>query len=155
MLQPRDHFEVPLAESQEDSESEQSTDNSRLLRSWHQVSEQAQKPYADVAYPPLDIRSDPLGTSERDSDSTNQSAKRQRIDQGSTSQENTIIHQSNEEDEFDIFGKHVAMQLKSLMEEDAVMAQEEIQSILTRYRLKKIRASACRQSIEIKPEVLL
>lgn len=41
--------------------------------------------------------------------------------------------------EFEIFGKSVGIQLKSLFEEDAVVAQEEIQSILTSYRLKKIR----------------
>lgn len=41
--------------------------------------------------------------------------------------------------EFEIFGKSVGVQLKSLFEEDAVMAQKEIQSILTSYRLKKIR----------------
>ncbi|XP_077290969.1 uncharacterized protein LOC143914579 [Arctopsyche grandis] len=41
--------------------------------------------------------------------------------------------------EFDIFGKSVGVQLKALFEEDAIVAQEEIQSILARYRLKKIR----------------
>lgn len=41
--------------------------------------------------------------------------------------------------EFDIFDKHVAVQLRYLTEEQAITAQQEIQAILTRYRLKKIR----------------
>lgn len=41
--------------------------------------------------------------------------------------------------EFEIFGKYVGIQLKSLDEEDTIMAQQEIQSILTRYKLKKMR----------------
>lgn len=49
--------------------------------------------------------------------------------------------------EFEIFGKYIGIQLKSLDEEDTIMAQQEIQSILTRYKLKKMRRKA--ESIHI------
>lgn len=39
------------------------------------------------------------------------------------------------EDEFDIFGKHIAKQLRTLSTEQAILGQEEIQSVITRCRL--------------------
>lgn len=50
-----------------------------------------------------------------------------------------INNEEEEANEFDAFGKYVGIQLKSLLEEDAIVAQQEIQSILTSYKLKKIR----------------
>lgn len=56
----------------------------------------------------------------------------------------------DEEDEFTIFGAHVASQLKRLSIEQALCAQEEIQSVLTRCRLNDLRArSACSSVINI------
>lgn len=45
-----------------------------------------------------------------------------------------------EETEHDIFGKSIAAQLKKLSEEQAIIAQEKMQSILTQCRLADIRA---------------
>lgn len=45
-----------------------------------------------------------------------------------------------EETELDLFGKSVSAQLKQLTEEQAVIAKEKIQSILTQCRLTDIRA---------------
>ncbi|XP_020723102.1 uncharacterized protein LOC126926324 isoform X1 [Bombus affinis] len=44
-----------------------------------------------------------------------------------------------EEDEFDVFGKHVAKQLRKLSTEQGIVAQEEIQSVITKYRLNDLR----------------
>lgn len=46
---------------------------------------------------------------------------------------------SMEETDFDIFGKHVAAQLKKLSEEQSVIAQSEIQKILSNCRLADIQ----------------
>ncbi|XP_047516078.1 uncharacterized protein LOC125056822 [Pieris napi] len=46
---------------------------------------------------------------------------------------------SEEESDADIFGKHVAAQLKKLSEEQYVIAQEEIQKILSKARLADIQ----------------
>ncbi|XP_045768034.1 uncharacterized protein LOC123869238 [Maniola jurtina] len=46
---------------------------------------------------------------------------------------------SEEESDADIFGKHVAAQLKKLSEEQSVIAQEEIQKILSKARLANIQ----------------
>lgn len=43
------------------------------------------------------------------------------------------------ENEFDIFGKHVAAQLKKLPLEQALIAQDRIQSFLTQSRLQALR----------------
>ncbi|CAH1954190.1 unnamed protein product [Acanthoscelides obtectus] len=43
------------------------------------------------------------------------------------------------EDEFDVFGRHVAAQLKQLSTSNSVRAQEKIQSILTTFRLQEIQ----------------
>ncbi|VEN58472.1 unnamed protein product [Callosobruchus maculatus] len=43
------------------------------------------------------------------------------------------------EDEFDVYGRHVAAQLKQLSISNAVRAQEKIQSILTTFRLQEIK----------------
>lgn len=56
------------------------------------------------------------------------------------------LYKEEESNEFDIFGNYVGIQLKSLLEEDAVIAQEQIQSILTRYKLKKIRLKSKSES---------
>lgn len=45
-----------------------------------------------------------------------------------------------EEGEYDIFGKSVALQLGKLSEEHAIVAQEQIQSILTQCKLADIKA---------------
>lgn len=52
----------------------------------------------------------------------------------------TINKEINEESVLEIFGKYVASQLKKLSEEQAVIAQEEIQSILSKCRLTDIRS---------------
>lgn len=46
----------------------------------------------------------------------------------------------DEETDFDYFGKSVSSQLKKLSEEQATIAQEKIQSILTQCKLADIRA---------------
>ncbi|CAG4939166.1 unnamed protein product [Colias eurytheme] len=46
---------------------------------------------------------------------------------------------SEEECDADIFGKHVVAQLKKLSEEQSVIAQEEIQKILSKARLVDIQ----------------
>ncbi|KAJ8713541.1 hypothetical protein PYW07_013911 [Mythimna separata] len=43
------------------------------------------------------------------------------------------------EDEFDIFGKHIAKQLRTLSTEQAILGQEEIQSVITKCRLHDLR----------------
>lgn len=45
------------------------------------------------------------------------------------------MNRSDVEDAWDIFGKHVAMQLKVLSEEECIIAQDKIQQVLTRSRL--------------------
>lgn len=47
---------------------------------------------------------------------------------------------SNDQSDIDIFGMSVASQLKKLSEEQAVLARDKIQSILTRCRLTDLRA---------------
>lgn len=49
------------------------------------------------------------------------------------------ICRAEEEDEFDVFGKHVAKQLRKLSTEQGIVAQEEIQSVITKYRLNDLR----------------
>ncbi|KOB64363.1 Uncharacterized protein OBRU01_24057 [Operophtera brumata] len=44
------------------------------------------------------------------------------------------------EDEFDIFGKHIAKQLRTLSTEQAILGQEEIQSVITRCRLHDLNS---------------
>lgn len=43
------------------------------------------------------------------------------------------------EDEYDIVGRHVAMQLKQLHPVDIIDATDEIQAILSRYRKKAFK----------------
>lgn len=43
------------------------------------------------------------------------------------------------EDEFDIFGKHIAKQLRTLSTEQAILGQEEIQSVITKCRLHDLK----------------
>lgn len=50
------------------------------------------------------------------------------------------IDKNMEETEHDVFGKSVSAQLKKLSEEQAIIAQEKIQSILTQCRLADIKA---------------
>lgn len=47
---------------------------------------------------------------------------------------------NNDQSDIDIFGMSVASQLKKLTEEQAVLARDKIQSILTRCRLTDLRA---------------
>lgn len=46
-----------------------------------------------------------------------------------------------EEDEFDVFGKHVAKQLRKLSTEQGIVAQEEIQSVIRKCRLHDLYRS--------------
>lgn len=68
-------------------------------------------------------------------------ARRNKLDTVENNMKSNPKCRKNQQDfnEFEVFGKHVGIQLKSMLEEDAVTAQEKIQSILTYYRLKKIR----------------
>ncbi|XP_044749099.1 uncharacterized protein LOC123309872 [Coccinella septempunctata] len=50
-----------------------------------------------------------------------------------------LVWREEKPNEYEVFGNYVGIQLQSLLEEDAIVAQEEIQSILTRYKLKKLR----------------
>ncbi|CAF4935395.1 unnamed protein product [Pieris macdunnoughi] len=43
------------------------------------------------------------------------------------------------EDEFDIFGKHIAKQLRTLSTEQVILGQEEIQSVITKCRLHDLK----------------
>lgn len=45
-----------------------------------------------------------------------------------------------EEDEFDVFGKHITKQLRKLSSEQGIMAQKEIQSVITKYRLNDLQS---------------
>lgn len=49
------------------------------------------------------------------------------------------MNRQNEDDECDVFGIHVAKQLKKLSEEECIHAQQEIQNILTRCRLRDLK----------------
>lgn len=57
--------------------------------------------------------------------------------QGTTPKNNTAIMENitANANEFDVFGKYVTIQLGKMCEEDAIKAQEEIQSVLCRHRL--------------------
>ncbi|VVD03998.1 unnamed protein product [Leptidea sinapis] len=56
------------------------------------------------------------------------------------------LHHEEQENEFHIYGKYVGMQLMSMTEEDAILAQQEIQSILTKYKLKKVKRNVSQTS---------
>lgn len=45
-----------------------------------------------------------------------------------------------EEKDFDVFGKHVARQLQRLSDEEAIIAQGEIQNVLTKCLLDNLRS---------------
>lgn len=47
----------------------------------------------------------------------------------------TINSTKQVDDEYEIFGKYVAVQLRKLQPDQCILAQEEIQRILTKYRL--------------------
>lgn len=53
----------------------------------------------------------------------------------------TCSNQSTTENEFDVYGKHVAIQLKQLPLQDALQLQVEIQYLLTKARLQSINNS--------------
>lgn len=46
---------------------------------------------------------------------------------------------SESETVFDVFGRSVALQLKNLSAENALLAQNQIQNILTEYGIKELR----------------
>lgn len=46
---------------------------------------------------------------------------------------------SERETVFDVFGRSVALQLKNLSAENALLAQNQIQNILTEYGIKELR----------------
>ncbi|XP_076674210.1 uncharacterized protein LOC143372146 [Andrena cerasifolii] len=55
-------------------------------------------------------------------------------------QDDTIC-KVEEEDEFDVFGKHVAKQLRKLSTEQGIVAQDEIQSVIRKCRLHDLHRS--------------
>ncbi|XP_045778770.1 uncharacterized protein LOC123876507 [Maniola jurtina] len=54
---------------------------------------------------------------------------------------NDFSNSEREEDEFDIFGKYIATQLRKLSTEQAILGQEEIQKVVTKCRLNDLRFS--------------
>jgi hypothetical protein len=50
----------------------------------------------------------------------------------------TSVKSVDPQDEFDIFGQSVSVQLKKLPLQQAIAAQGEIQNLLTRYRLSNV-----------------
>lgn len=52
---------------------------------------------------------------------------------------NENINQSSTDTEFDVFGRHVSAQLEKLSTENALLAQEKIQQVLTHYRLIELK----------------
>lgn len=63
--------------------------------------------------------------------------------------DNVVQNNKNETDnEFDIFGKHVAVQLKQMRLYDAIMCQEQIQTIMKQKRLELLtRQSSCHATL--------
>lgn len=55
---------------------------------------------------------------------------------------NETINQSQIDDEYDLFSKHVAAQLRKLSIEENLTAQQQIQNILTNCRLRDIRKNS-------------
>lgn len=63
--------------------------------------------------------------------------------------DNVVQNNKNETDnEFDIFGKHIAVQLKEMPLYDAIMCQEQIQTIMRQKRLELLtRQSLCHTTL--------
>lgn len=63
--------------------------------------------------------------------------------------DNVVQNNKNETDnEFDIFGKHIAVQLKEMSLYDAIMCQEQIQTIMRQKRLELLtRQSSCHTTL--------
>jgi len=52
-----------------------------------------------------------------------------------------VLNTEPQENEFQIFGKHIASQLEKLSPVNALIAQEKIQSLLTELRIQEIRST--------------
>ncbi|KAJ0172676.1 hypothetical protein K1T71_011815 [Dendrolimus kikuchii] len=52
---------------------------------------------------------------------------------------NSFIKNDTGEDEFDNFGKHIAKQLRTLSTKQAILGQDEIQSVITKCRLRDLK----------------
>lgn len=52
---------------------------------------------------------------------------------------NDFSKSEREEDEFDIFGKYIATQLRKVSPEQAILGQEEIQKVVTKCRLNDLK----------------
>lgn len=55
------------------------------------------------------------------------------------------MSKSETEDEFEVFGKHVAKQLRELSTKQAILGQEEIQRVITKRRLHDLKSTSAKK----------
>lgn len=70
---------------------------------------------------------------------TGSSAKQPKIGTVDKATQQSYKSKANEEDEFDLFGKTIALQLKKMPLDIAIYLQENIQSLINQERLKLFR----------------